>query len=83
MTGRHKSPVPVSCCYNGKVVSMDYVPDPKMRFSLACYRVRDNAGTGYVMEGDKVYRISPASKMAKILTGEAREHALAEIAACG
>ncbi len=48
-------------------------------FSYACMRVRDNAGSGYVLEGDKVYRISPASRMAKILAGEERDKALLEM----
>jgi hypothetical protein len=65
-------PKPIYAVYNGKVVSMDYVKDPKQRFSLACYRVRDNpapgrsSGEGYVVEGSIVYRVSPASKLAKL-----------------
>lgn len=72
---------PIEACYAGKVVSMDYVPDPKMRFHLACCRITDNgARTGYVVEGGKVYRVVEGKRSAKILEGSDRESALAEIA---
>lgn len=80
--GKRKDPLPVKCYYSGKVVDMSYVPDPKMRFSLACHRVRDNAGTGYVVEGEKVYHLSPSSRMAKLVKDEGeRARILMEIAA--
>ncbi len=81
-TRRRRAPARIVAYYSGKVVGMDYIPDPKQRFSLACYRVRDNVGEGYVLEGEKLYRISPASRMAKIVldSGE-RERVLAEIQA--
>lgn len=86
MTRSMKAPKRLLAFYGGKVVDMnaalaERVPDAKQRFRYACMRVVDNVGTGYVIEGDKVYFLSPASRMAKIVTGEARDKVLAEIAA--
>ena len=78
--GRKKLPARVFAFYNGKLVDMDYVPDPKRRFNFAGMRVSDNASKGYVLDGEKVYAITRASRTAKLLSGDDREAALAEIA---
>lgn len=69
--------------YNGKIVDMEPLrpqcPDARRLFSLACYRVRDNAKQGYVLDGTKLYFLSPASRMAKLVSGEERTRVLAEI----
>jgi hypothetical protein len=70
--------------YNGKIIDMaSYVTDPKSRFHLAAMRITDNNAEGYVIEtsskSEKVYFISKASRMAKIVHGEERDRVLAEI----
>ena len=77
---KRKAPLSVLAYYNGKVKSMDDV-DPKIRFSIGCYCVRDNAGSGYVIEGEKVYSIAPQSRAAKPVSGDERERVLAEVSA--
>ena len=69
----------VYAIYDDKVVNMDYIADAKHRFSMGCYRVRDNANSGYVVEGEKVYRITPAKRMAMILHGEEADAVLAKV----
>ena len=69
--------------YSGKIVDMayvDHIPEARRRFSLACARVLDNAKQGYVLDGDKLYFLSPASRLAKLVKGEERAKVMAEIA---
>jgi hypothetical protein len=70
--GRAKPALAVWAVYGGKAYSMDYVPDPKRRFSFAGMRVSDNAGGGYVVEGEKVYAIRRSSRKATPVTGDER-----------
>jgi hypothetical protein len=72
-------PATVLSFYDGKVVDMGYVPDPKRRFSFAGMRALDNAPSGYIIDGTKVYSVSRAYRMAKIMTGEAAQAVLAEV----
>ncbi len=64
----------VYAVYNGKAVDMDYilarVPDPKKRFSFAGMRILDNAPSGYIVDGDKVYSVSRSYRMAKLIKDE-------------
>jgi hypothetical protein len=66
--------------YNGKVVDMAYVLHSPSAFSLACMRVTDNFREGYVIEDGKVYHVSRAFKIAKIIGGAPRDRVLAEVA---
>ena len=65
--------------YSGKVASMAYIPNPKERFKYGCMRVSDNAGEGYVLEGDKLYSISRSYRSAKPVTGDIRDRIVAAI----
>lgn len=78
---RSREPAPVKAFYNGKVVDMAYVQDPKKRFSLAAYRIQDNMAEGYVLDGEKVYKISKRGGTAKLVAGDEREVVLAEVRA--
>lgn len=50
--------------YNGKAIDVD-AGETLTAFEMACLRVRDNAGTGYVIdEHHACYGISPSSKRA-------------------
>lgn len=75
-----KPEVIVLSCYNGKVVDMKYIQDPKRRFAMACMRIHDNgARRGLVQEGDKIYLVTAGSRKAKLLSGTERDEALEEI----
>jgi hypothetical protein len=67
-----KQPKTIIALYGDQVVNMDYlIPRgiaDKQRFSLACARVMDNVGKGHVVEDGKVYALSGASRMAKVVT---------------
>jgi hypothetical protein len=76
---RKKEPKRVLSFYSGKVVDMGYVSDPKMRFHLAAMRAIDNAGKGYVIEGENVYLVSSAFRTAKIVRGEEAAQVLAQV----
>lgn len=60
--------------YNGKLVLIDYIEDPKRRFRVACQRVHDNLPAGQVGyardEQGKVYLISRESRQAKPVTNQ-------------
>lgn len=72
--------------YNGKVVNMDYIKNPKEQFKYGAQRIADNLGTGghtenvgYVKTPDgKIYEVSRSSRKAKPLTGDALETAKAK-----
>jgi len=70
---------PVLAFYSGKVVDMGYIPDPKRRFSFAGMRVLDNAPSGYIIDGMKVYSVSRSYRMAKILPEAQAQEVLAEV----
>ena len=54
--------------YNGKIVSMDYIKNPKDQFKFACMRIRDNGAEGVVIcPNGKKYEITQSSKMAKLI----------------
>lgn len=74
-----KGPKDVFSFYNGKVVSMNYIPDPKKRFSFAGMRALDNAKEGYIIDGEKVYHVSHAFRLAKLVTGADRDRILEEV----
>lgn len=65
--------------YNGKVVSMDYVSDPKDQFKRAGQRIADNIGSGQkghiLTPKGQVYEISAGSKKARLLSGDEAEAA--------
>lgn len=60
---------PMFAIYNDKAVNCDHLPE-KQRFHLACMRVLDNAKEGYVVDGERVYHLSPRSRLAKIVKNE-------------
>lgn len=35
--------------YNDKIITMDYVPNPKQEFMIAAYRITDNGFDGHVV----------------------------------
>jgi hypothetical protein len=78
---KKREAAPVYAFYNGKVVDMGYIPDPKRRFSFAGMRVLDNAASGYVIDGARVYSVSHAYRSAKVVTGDAADAVLAEVVA--
>jgi len=77
--GRGRSPNPIFAVYGDKVVSMDYVSDPKQRFALGAMRAVDNAGEGYVVDGSRVYHVSRAFRSARPVTGEVADAVLARV----
>jgi hypothetical protein len=78
----HAATAPHLAIYNGRVVPMDYVSDPKNQFKLAAMRVRDNATEGYVLTPAlEVFHISRASKMARRVLGAERDAVHAQAAA--
>jgi hypothetical protein len=64
--------------YNGKVVDMGYITNPKEQFKYASQRISDNLGTGgnteevgYVKTPDgKIFEVSRSNKSAKLLSGD-------------
>ncbi len=65
------NPVNHLAVYNGKVVSMDYIKNPKDQFKYACMRIIDNGANGIVIcpNGDK-YEVNQNSKKAKLIKNE-------------
>lgn len=70
--------------YNGKIVDMGYVLNPKEQFKLGAMRISDNLGTdkkiketeGYIKTPNgKIYKVNSSSKSAKLLSGEELETA--------
>jgi len=61
----------VYALYDNRVVSMDYIADPKDRFKLAAMRIVDNGFDGFVVDDRRrVYAVTPANKTAKICDAE-------------
>lgn len=62
------NPVHHLAVYNGKVVSMDYIKNPKDEFKYACMRIIDNGANGTVICPDgKQYEVTQSSKKAKLI----------------
>ena len=69
--------------YNGKVVDMAYIKNPKEQFKYASQRISDNLGTGgnteevgYVKTPEgKIFEVSRKNKSAKLLDGEKLQEA--------
>lgn len=52
--------------YSGKTVTIDYVTDPKREWSIACMRVQDDAGEGYVLTPKgEVFQLVKGSRSAR------------------
>jgi len=70
--------------YNDKVVSMDYISDPKNQFKMSGMRVADNlkaGGKGYILTPKgQIYEITRESRKAKLLKGDEAETAKAAFA---
>lgn len=67
--------------YDNKVVDMNHVVDVKQRFHLACCRVTDNAKSGHVVDGTKVYAVSQSFRAARIVTdNKVRDEVLTKVA---
>lgn len=88
MTPRPRPRPRLLAYYGGKVVDMHAFCDAhgfpglsaKSRFSLACMRVTDNERDGYVLEGEKLYRLTRSSrKVLFVADGDERTRVLAEI----
>lgn len=52
--------------YNGKIVLMDYIRNPKDEFKYACMRIIDNGADGIVIcPNGEMYEVTQKSKKAK------------------
>ena len=66
--------------YNGKIVHMDYVGDPKDEFRRACQRIADNGAEGHVITPKaEVYAVTKSSRRAKLVTGEESDRVRASV----
>jgi hypothetical protein len=69
----------ITAHYNGKCVDMSYIADPKARFKYAGMRIDDNATSGYIVDGEKVYAVTRGKRTAVLLRGEALDAARLEM----
>jgi hypothetical protein len=57
-----------TCEYNGKVIVMDYIKDPKEEFKFACMRIVDNKAEGIVTTPKGLrYEVSYKNRNAKLI----------------
>jgi hypothetical protein len=62
------NPVNHLAVYNGKVVSMDYIKNPKEQFKYACMRIIDNGANGIVIcPNGEQYEVTQNTKKAKLI----------------
>lgn len=61
----------VIVAYNDKLVSMDYIGNPKDQFKFGCMRIQDNLCTGnigYIKDiNGKIYQIERGKRKAKLI----------------